>query len=85
MRPACGKACADRSGQRGWSLLGDGAVSAEAVATAVVEAMREERCLVLPHPDVLSFLQRKTADYDRWLRGMRRLPEKVMGTVSERG
>ena len=63
------------------SFLGEGALSAEAVAIEVVNAMREERFLVLPHPEVLTFLQRKTADYDRWLRGMRRLRAKVMGTL----
>ncbi len=68
--------------QRSQSFLGDGAVSAEAVAAAVALAMREERFLVLPHPEVLTFLQRKTADYDRWLRGMRRLRAKVVGMVS---
>jgi NAD(P)-dependent dehydrogenase (short-subunit alcohol dehydrogenase family) len=45
----------------------------EDVAETVVEALREERFLVLPHPEVLDFLRRKTTDYDRWLAGMRRL------------
>jgi hypothetical protein len=37
---------------------------------------------VLPHPEVLTFVQRKAADADRWIRGMRRLREKVMSTGS---
>lgn len=61
------------------SFLQDGAVSPEAVAQAVLAAMAEERFLVLPHAEVLTFWQRKTADIDRWLRGMRRLRAKVMG------
>jgi NAD(P)-dependent dehydrogenase (short-subunit alcohol dehydrogenase family) len=68
--------------QRAHSFLGADAVTPEAVALAVVDAMREERFLVLPHPEVLTFLQRKTADYDRWLRGMRRLRAKVMEMVA---
>lgn len=68
--------------QRAHSFLGADAVTPEAVAIAVLDAMREERFLVLPHPEVLTFLQRKTADYDRWLRGMRRLRAKVMEMVS---
>ena len=64
--------------QRAHSFLGAGAVSAEAVAGEVMGAIREERFLVLPHPEVLTFMQRKAADYDRWLRGMRRLREQVM-------
>jgi NAD(P)-dependent dehydrogenase (short-subunit alcohol dehydrogenase family) len=51
----------------------------EEVAGAVVEALREERFLVLPHPEVLEFFRRKGADYDRWLQGMRRLQAAVTG------
>jgi NAD(P)-dependent dehydrogenase (short-subunit alcohol dehydrogenase family) len=43
------------------------------VAHAVCEAIGEERFLVLPHPEVLTFFQRKASDYERWLAGMRRL------------
>lgn len=32
--------------------------------------------LILPHPEVLTYLQRKTADYDRWLSGMRRFRDR---------
>lgn len=45
----------------------------DVVADAVVEALHEERFLVLPHPEVEEYMQRKTANYDRWLEGMRRL------------
>jgi NAD(P)-dependent dehydrogenase (short-subunit alcohol dehydrogenase family) len=50
------------------------------VAATVVEALREERFLVLPHPEVLTFFQRKAGDYDRWLAGMRRLQRSVTGS-----
>jgi hypothetical protein len=46
------------------------------VAVAVIDA---ETFLVLPHPEVLTFLQRKTGDYDRWLSGMRKLQARVFG------
>jgi NAD(P)-dependent dehydrogenase (short-subunit alcohol dehydrogenase family) len=49
----------------------------EQVADAVVEALREERFLILPHPEVLTFFRRKADDYDRWLAGMRRLQRSV--------
>src|SRR3954449_1575004 len=49
------------------------------VADVVVDALREERFLVLPHPEVLTFFQRKGSDYDRWLAGMRRLQRAVAG------
>jgi NAD(P)-dependent dehydrogenase (short-subunit alcohol dehydrogenase family) len=51
----------------------------EDVAGVVVDAVREERFLVLPHPEVLEFFRRKGADYDRWLKGMRRLQATVAG------
>lgn len=54
----------------------DGIMEPEQVADAVVAALAEERFLVLPHPQVAEYLKRKTADYDRWLQGMRRLTER---------
>lgn len=63
----------------GRSFLQGGALEPDDVAEAVVVAMREERFLVLPHPEVAEYFQRKASDYDRWLRGMRRLRERVLG------
>mgnify|MGYP005676028119 FL=1 len=51
----------------------DGMIEPQEAVNAVVETLREERFLVLPHPEVAEYMQRKTADYDRWLKGMRRL------------
>jgi hypothetical protein len=45
----------------------------EAVAEAVVNGLRDERFLILPHADVAEYFRRKADDYDRWLAGMRRL------------
>jgi NAD(P)-dependent dehydrogenase (short-subunit alcohol dehydrogenase family) len=50
----------------------------EEVAERVLEAMADERFLVLPHPEVLDFYRHKGQDYDRWLRGMRRLQDTVI-------
>ena len=47
------------------------------VAEVVVQAIADERFLILPHPEVLTFFQRKASDYDRWLAGMRRLQARV--------
>jgi short-subunit dehydrogenase len=46
----------------------------EEVADVVVEGLRDERFLILPHPEVAEYFRRKAGDYDRWLAGMRRLP-----------
>jgi NAD(P)-dependent dehydrogenase (short-subunit alcohol dehydrogenase family) len=52
-------------------------VEPEEVAERVVAAIDEERFLVLPHPEVLTFFQRKAGDYERWLAGMRRLQARL--------
>jgi NAD(P)-dependent dehydrogenase (short-subunit alcohol dehydrogenase family) len=51
----------------------DGMIEPEEVADCTVEAIGEERFLILPHPTVEKYLQNKVSDYDRWLAGMRRL------------
>jgi NAD(P)-dependent dehydrogenase (short-subunit alcohol dehydrogenase family) len=50
-----------------------GILSPERVADSVVAGIRDERFLILPHPEVATFEQRRAADRDRWLAGMRRL------------
>ncbi|MFT7599349.1 MAG: NAD(P)-dependent dehydrogenase (short-subunit alcohol dehydrogenase family) [Acidimicrobiales bacterium] len=58
---------------------GDGILEPEFVADACIEAIRDERFLVLPHPEVLTYFQRKADDYDRWLGGMRRFRRRIRG------
>ena len=43
------------------------------VAAFVLDAMAQERFLILPHPEVGEYFAHKGSDYDRWLAGMRRL------------
>jgi NAD(P)-dependent dehydrogenase (short-subunit alcohol dehydrogenase family) len=65
-----------RVGERGF--LWEGSVEPEVVAGALIDAMRDGRFLVLPHPEVAEYVRRKADDYDRWLRGMRRLRSRVL-------
>ena len=51
----------------------DGMIEPEDVADAVIEGLASESFLILPHPEVTKYMQRKTADYDRWIAGMNRL------------
>lgn len=61
----------------------DGIISAEYVAECILEGIREQRFLVLPHPEVATYAQRKAADCDRWIMGMRRLRRRVIGAQGE--
>jgi len=51
------------------------------VAEVVYQAIVDERFLILPHPEVALYEQRKAADRDRWLAGMRKLQARVFGTL----
>jgi NAD(P)-dependent dehydrogenase (short-subunit alcohol dehydrogenase family) len=54
-------------------LLAGGVLEPDDVAEAVVEGIRAERFLILPHPEVARFTALRAADPDRWLAGMRRM------------
>jgi NAD(P)-dependent dehydrogenase (short-subunit alcohol dehydrogenase family) len=54
-------------------FLDEGALEPEEVAEVVVAGLREERFLILPHPEVAEYFRRRATDYDRWIGGMRRL------------
>jgi NAD(P)-dependent dehydrogenase (short-subunit alcohol dehydrogenase family) len=57
----------------------DGMIEPEEAAEACVRAIEAETFLVLPHPQVLEYMRRKTGDYDRWLGGMRKLNRRFSG------
>jgi len=62
-----------RAAAGGRTFLLDTALEPEQVADEVIKSLGDERFLILPHAEVAEFFRRKAADYDRWLRGMRRL------------
>ena len=64
----------------GENFLVEGSRSPEEVAESVVVGLAEERFLILPHPEVSEYFRRKADDYDRWLKGMRRLQARVFGS-----
>ncbi len=51
----------------------DRVIRAEDVAQAVMQGLRDGRFLILPHPEAATHFQRRAADMDRWIAGMRRL------------
>jgi NAD(P)-dependent dehydrogenase (short-subunit alcohol dehydrogenase family) len=54
-------------------LLAGGLMEPDDVAAVVVEGLRDERFLILPHAEVADHLALKGAQPERWLKGMRRL------------
>lgn len=76
------------SGEQSGDPLGDLATRAvttagavlepDKVADIVLEAVDDERFLILPHPEVLEMYRHKATDYDRWLRGMRRYQRSLL-------
>jgi short-subunit dehydrogenase len=57
----------------GAALLRDELLEPAEVAEAVVEAIRDERFLIFPHPQVAKYMAFKGGDNERWLAGMRRM------------
>ncbi|MBT3248914.1 MAG: SDR family oxidoreductase [Actinobacteria bacterium] len=55
----------------------DGVLSAEELASTVIEALADERFHVLPHHDVAEYTRRKADDVDRWLSGMQRFQTRL--------
>jgi short-subunit dehydrogenase len=53
--------------------LRDGVLTTAQVAQVVVEGLAAERFLILPHAMVGDYIQKKTADYDRWLGGLAKM------------
>ncbi|MDY6880523.1 MAG: SDR family oxidoreductase [Desulfatiglans sp.] len=56
----------------------DGLLEPEQMVDSVMEAMNEDRFLILPHAQVQTYMERKASDYDRWLLGMRRLQRRYL-------
>lgn len=55
----------------------DGILPADVVAAACLDAIAEERFLVLPHAMVADYMRAKTDNYDRWIAGMAKLQRAV--------
>ena len=51
----------------------------EQVAEIVVETLRQETFMILPHPEVAQFVNKKASEHERWLAGMRKLQLRTLG------
>ena len=61
------------AGMDGHAASLDGILSPNVVAQACLQGLKDERFLILPHPEVLTYMRNKASDYDRWIGGMRKL------------
>jgi NAD(P)-dependent dehydrogenase (short-subunit alcohol dehydrogenase family) len=50
-----------------------GVLTVAQAASVIADGIEEDRFLVLTHPEVLGYFQKKASDYPRWLAGMRRV------------
>ena len=66
---------ANRAGSA--AAAADGVISPAALADCVVAGIEAEAFLILPHPQVLDYFQRKAQGYDRWLGGMRKFAARL--------
>jgi NAD(P)-dependent dehydrogenase (short-subunit alcohol dehydrogenase family) len=55
------------------TLLAEGALEADEVAAVVASAVHGDSFLILPHPEVADYYQRRATDPDRWLGGMNKI------------
>jgi NAD(P)-dependent dehydrogenase (short-subunit alcohol dehydrogenase family) len=68
------------SGASGEWFATAGAIEPADVAESLVQGMRDERFLVVTHPNTLAYAEKKIGDYDTWLEKMRRLQAKTPGS-----
>ena len=64
--------------RHGLDFLTATALEPDQVAEIVLQGIRDEKFLILPHPEVAAYFSRKATDYDRWLKGMRRLRANIV-------
>ena len=68
---------------------GDGDLSPEQVAQDALKGIEQETFVILPHPQVLGYMRKKTENYDRWIAGMAKIQakmrEKLRGSSIQNG
>jgi NAD(P)-dependent dehydrogenase (short-subunit alcohol dehydrogenase family) len=56
---------------------GDGDLPPAQVAQDALDGIERETFLILPHPQVLTYMRNKTENYDRWIGGMAKIQAKL--------
>ena len=62
---------------------GDGDLSPEQVARDALKGIEQETFVILPHPQVLSYMRNKSENYDRWIAGMAKIQAKMRETYGK--
>ena len=62
---------------------GDGDLAPEQVAQDVLAGLDQETFVILPHPQVLGYMRKKTENYDRWISGMAKIQAKMRETYGK--
>lgn len=63
---------------------GDGNLTPEEVAESTLQGIDHETFLILPHPQVIDYMRKKTDNYDRWIGGMAKLQAAVRETFGKK-
>ncbi len=61
------------------AAAGDGMMEPEELADVVVRDLAVNKFCILPHEEVLGYMQNKTNNYDRWIGGMNKLHRMLTG------
>ena len=56
---------------------GDGDLTPEQVAKDALQGIEQETFVILPHPQVLGYMRKKTENYDRWISGMAKIQARM--------
>jgi NAD(P)-dependent dehydrogenase (short-subunit alcohol dehydrogenase family) len=62
---------------------GDGDLAPEQVAKDALAGIEQETFLILPHPQVLGYMRKKTENYDRWIGGMAKIQARMRETYGK--
>ena len=62
----------------------DGNLTPEEVAQCALEGIDRETFLILPHPQVLDYMRKKTDNYDRWIGGMAKIQAGMRETFGKK-
>ena len=55
----------------------DGMLEPDFLVEKIQEGIDKKQFLILPHPEVQNYIEKKSSNYDKWISGMTRLKKKI--------